>query len=122
MTTMKTIGLLLALLIIGCTPPLNLEPQMNGQQLAFDRKKGNCLACHRIANGESPGNIGPPLTHLSTRFTDKEALVTFIKDPTRFNPETSMPPFGKNNILSHQEIQMIANFLWTLPATQTIIP
>ena len=122
MTTMKTIGLLLALLIIGCTPPLNLEPQMNGQQLAFERKKGNCLACHRIANGESPGNIGPPLTHLSTRFTDKEALVTFIEDPTLFNPETSMPPFGKNNILSHQEIQMIANFLWTLPATQTIIP
>ncbi|HIL41171.1 MAG TPA: sulfur oxidation c-type cytochrome SoxX [Methylococcales bacterium] len=119
---MKTIGLLLALLIIGCTPPLNLEPQMNGQQLAFERKKGNCLACHRIANGESPGNIGPPLTHLSTRFTDKEALVTFIKDPTLFNPETSMPPFGKNNILSRQEIQMIANFLWTLPATQTIIP
>ena len=34
-----------------------------GKEIAFDRRKGNCLACHAIdAPGASlPGNIGPPL-------------------------------------------------------------
>ena len=32
-----------------------------GKQVAFDSGKGNCLACHMIPGGESPGNIGPPL-------------------------------------------------------------
>ncbi|MBN4668913.1 sulfur oxidation c-type cytochrome SoxX, partial [Pandoraea nosoerga] len=30
-----------------------------GQKLAFDRGKGNCLTCHVIKGGELPGTIGP---------------------------------------------------------------
>ena len=37
------------------------ETPAAGQLLAMDRSKGNCLACHVIADGEQPGNIGPPL-------------------------------------------------------------
>src|SRR5690242_2083554 len=33
----------------------------NGEQLAFDRSKGNCLTCHEIKGGDAPGNIAPPL-------------------------------------------------------------
>ncbi len=32
-----------------------------GRALAFDRSMGNCLACHAIAGGDLPGNLGPPL-------------------------------------------------------------
>ena len=32
-----------------------------GQKLAFDRGKGNCLTCHQIKGGDLPGTIGPPL-------------------------------------------------------------
>ena len=32
-----------------------------GEKLAFDRGKGNCLTCHDIKGGDSPGNLGPPL-------------------------------------------------------------
>lgn len=86
-----------------------------GKKIAFDRNKGNCLACHVIENGESPGNIGPPLTALSTRFSDKRQLRDQIFDATRFNPETSMPPFGKNSILNPEEIDEIVDYLWSLP-------
>ena len=29
-----------------------------GKKIAFNRKKGNCLACHMIADGSLPGDIG----------------------------------------------------------------
>ena len=32
-----------------------------GKEVAVDRKKGNCLACHMMGDGVSPGNIVPPL-------------------------------------------------------------
>lgn len=85
-----------------------------GRQLAFERSKGNCLACHVIAGGDMPGNIGPPLTRISSCFADKETLKARIWDATRYNPQTSMPPFGKNRILTEQEIDAIVEYLWTL--------
>jgi sulfur-oxidizing protein SoxX len=87
----------------------------DGKQLAFDRNKGNCLACHVIDDGELPGNIGPPLAALKTRFKDKAQLRDQIFDATRFNPETSMPPFGRNKILTVDEIDRIVDYLWSLP-------
>ncbi|MFX5968759.1 hypothetical protein ABTE68_20350, partial [Acinetobacter baumannii] len=33
----------------------------DGQKLAFDRGKGNCLTCHVIKGGDLPGSIGPEL-------------------------------------------------------------
>ena len=37
-----------------------------GKKIAFNRKKGNCIACHMMDNGALPGNIGPPLVAMST--------------------------------------------------------
>ena len=86
-----------------------------GKRLSFERSQGNCLACHSIAEGEFAGNIGPPLTALASRFRSKQQLYQQIWDATQFNPETSMPPFGKNKILSSSEIDRIVNYLWSLP-------
>ena len=44
-----------------------------GKALAFDRGKGNCLACHSIEDGELPGTLGPPLLAMKLRFPDKPA-------------------------------------------------
>jgi len=107
---------LLGLLTACAAAPEISEARIGaGKKLAFDRNKGNCLACHAIADGESPGNIGPPLAALKTRFKDKPQLREQIFDATRFNPETSMPPFGKNNILSPDEIDQVVDYLWSLP-------
>ncbi len=86
----------------------------DGKKLAFARDKGNCLACHEIEDGEFPGTIGPPLINLPSRYSSKQALKAQIWDATKFNPETSMPPFGKNKILSETEIDRVVDYLWEL--------
>lgn len=88
------------------------EP-LNGQQLAFDRSKGNCLTCHEIKGGDAPGNVGPPLFDMKSRFPDRKELVAIIADETKRNPQTVMPPFRRNLILTDAEIQAIVDFLYT---------
>jgi len=85
-----------------------------GKAVSFDRKLGNCLACHAIADGELPGNIGPPLMYMQQRFPDRSQLRAQIWDPTVRNPDTVMPPFGRHRILSDNEIDLIVDYLHTL--------
>lgn len=85
-----------------------------GKAVAFDRKKGNCLACHAIEGGNLPGNIGPPLVAMKARFPDKAKLRAQVWDATKMNPNTIMPPFGRQQILSESEIDKIVEFIYTL--------
>lgn len=85
-----------------------------GKQVAFDRKKGNCLACHMMDDGESPGNIGPPLIAMKARFPDRAKLRTQVWNAQVANPGTRMPPFGKHQVLSEKEIDAIVDYLYTL--------
>ncbi|MCO6412401.1 MAG: sulfur oxidation c-type cytochrome SoxX [Thiogranum sp.] len=85
-----------------------------GKAVAFDRKKGNCLACHAIEGGNLPGNIGPPLVAMKARFPDKAKLRAQIWDSTKMNPNSIMPPFGRQQILSESEIDKIVEFIYTL--------
>ena len=85
-----------------------------GKEIAFDRKKGNCLACHMIADGTLPGTTGPPLLAMQQRYPELESLVAQISNPLSKNPNSLMPPFGLHNILSEDEIQKIAEYIHTL--------
>jgi sulfur-oxidizing protein SoxX len=86
----------------------------DGQKLAFDRSKGNCLTCHDIKGGDLPGTIGPALKDIKSKYPDRNELVAILSDETRRNPLTVMPPFGRNLILTEQEINTIVEFLQTL--------
>ncbi len=85
-----------------------------GKKIAFDRTKGNCLACHMIEGGELPGNIGPPLVGMKQRFPDKAKLRAQIWDSTRNNPSSIMPPFGRHEILTESEIDKVVEFVYSL--------
>lgn len=85
-----------------------------GKQIAEDRKKGNCLACHAMGDGQLPGNIGPPLVAMKARFPDESALRAQIADATQKNPNTMMPPFGRHNVLTDEEIDKITVYVHTL--------
>jgi L-cysteine S-thiosulfotransferase len=85
-----------------------------GQRLAFDRSKGNCLTCHEITGGDLSGTIGPPLKDIKTKYPDRDELVAILTDETKRNPQTVMPPFGRNRILSEKEISAVVDFLQTL--------
>lgn len=100
--------------ILGGISVANADAVADGKKVAFDRKKGNCLACHMIAGGSLPGNIGPPLIAMKARFPDKAKLRAQIWDSTDSNPNTIMPPFGKHRILSEKEVDLVTEFIYTL--------
>lgn len=85
-----------------------------GKSVAFNRKKGNCLACHKMAGGTLEGNIGPELVGMKMRYPDKSQLRAQIWDATSVNPNTIMPPFGKHKILSEKEIDLVVEFIHSL--------
>ena len=85
-----------------------------GKKLAFDRKKGNCLACHFIEGGDSPGDIGPPLVAMKARYPDKAKLRGQVWDATVANPESIMPPFGRYKVLSEAELDKVIEFIHSL--------
>jgi sulfur-oxidizing protein SoxX len=110
-------ALVLALLIgttTSVTPACAQSAAAEGQKLAFDRGKGNCLTCHEIKGGDLPGTIGPALKDIKSKYPDRNDLVAILYDETKRNPQTMMPPFGRNRILTDQEINAIVDFLQTL--------
>ena len=86
----------------------------DGQKLAFDRGKGNCLTCHVIKGGEYPGSLGPELVGLKSKYPNRADLIAIVTDETLRNPQTVMPPFGRNRILTEKEISAVVDFLETL--------
>lgn len=121
-TTAKSLTTLItAISLIGAigflTPVVHADDAADiakGKKIAFNKKKGNCLACHQIAGGQLPGNIGPPLVAMKARFPDFNALKAQISDARTKNPNTFMPPFGPHNILSTRDIRLITKFIHTL--------
>jgi sulfur-oxidizing protein SoxX len=107
--------------VVGC---LGLAPSIasadeaadlaKGKKLSFDRKKGNCLACHQIEGGTLAGNIGPPLIAMKARFPDYDKLRAQINDARKNNPNTIMIPFGPHAVMSGGEIDLVTKFIYTL--------
>lgn len=96
----------------------NNSTTIAGGCVATDKRKGNCMACHKFKGLESahlqPGNIAPPLIAMKARFPDRKKLRKLIWDPAEFNPRSNMPPFGKHKILSEKEIDLIVEWLYSL--------
>lgn len=92
-------------------PKAEEKKEVTGKDLAFDRAKGNCLACHMIAGGDLPGNIGPPLVGMAARFPDKAKLKAQIYDARVANPDTIMIPFGPMGVLNDAELDKVVDFI-----------
>jgi L-cysteine S-thiosulfotransferase len=104
-------------LLTGATLASRVHAQSgpaDGQRLAFDRGKGNCLTCHVIKGGDLPGSIGPELVDIKKKYPNRDDLVAILQDETKRNPVTVMPPFGRNRILTEKEINAVVDFLQTL--------
>ncbi|HYA37004.1 MAG TPA: sulfur oxidation c-type cytochrome SoxX [Candidatus Methylomirabilis sp.] len=92
-------------------PPKDAVTQ--GGCIAITRTKGNCMACHEIA-GTTYGNIAPALVNVAQRWPDKAKLRAQIYDASKANPNTVMPPFGRHQILTPDEIDKVVDFVLTL--------
>jgi sulfur-oxidizing protein SoxX len=124
-TMRKSISLLMVALVMGAgvtgsvwaaEAKTEAKKEMPGQALAFSNKKGNCLACHAMpgTKAEMAGSIAPPLIAMKLRWPDRAKLRAQVWDATAANPQTSMPPMGKHEILSEEEIDQVVDFIYTL--------
>jgi len=112
----KTISYISAIATLATLFMMPMEAgakEMSGKDLAYDRKLGNCLACHMIVGGSQPGNVGPPLVAIKARFT-RDELRAQIWDATVKNPNSMMPPFGRHKALSESQIDKITDYIHSL--------
>ncbi|OGS99164.1 MAG: sulfur oxidation c-type cytochrome SoxX [Gallionellales bacterium RBG_16_56_9] len=113
-----------ATLLQGCsTAPAPIAPttqgvvpariEMNPKILVENSNLGNCLSCHAISKHPElvAGNIGPPWVAMKERFPDRSKLRAIIYDEQVNNPDTIMPPFGRNKILSAEQIDAVVDYI-----------
>jgi sulfur-oxidizing protein SoxX len=114
MTLNKTTksALVLATLFVAMTG-VNAASE-SGKDLAFNKKLGNCLACHQISGGSMAGNIAPPLIAMKARFPERAVLRAQIWDATVKNPSSIMPPFGRHSLLTEKQVDKITDFIHKL--------
>ncbi|CCQ73761.1 sulfur oxidation c-type cytochrome SoxX [Magnetospira sp. QH-2] len=99
-----------------------------GKKTAVARKKGNCLACHKMPIPEEQfhGEVGPDLAGVGSRMSEAELRLRIV-DPKITNSESMMPSFyrieGLNRVmkkhqgktmLSAQEVEDVVAYLKTL--------
>lgn len=98
---------------VALAEPLNGNAE-NGKKLAMNTQKGNCWACHALPGDAQPGSGGPPLLNVGGWGYSDAHIYQQIWDRRAANPDTIMPPYGSNGVLSDQEIRDITAFLQTL--------
>ena len=107
-----------AVLALACGIATSAWAQVPARDLFVRADKGHCIACHQLPQGSGPStraDLGPRLDGARMRELGRPALREVITDPTRANPDTVMPPFGRHHILDAAEIERLVEFLHALP-------
>ena len=85
-----------------------------GRKIAFDRRKGNCMACHIMAGATLAGTVGPPPHRNEGAFPRQDEAARPDPDSTQINPQSLMPPFGRHEILTEDEIDKVVEYVHSL--------
>lgn len=93
--------------------PLNGDPN-KGKEIAMNTQRGNCWACHALPGDAQPGSGGPPLLTIGTWGYSDAHIYQQIWDRRAANPDTIMPPYGTNGVLSDQDIRDVVAYLQSL--------
>lgn len=120
-----------ALLLQGCKTTPTAEPvaavapaaevkkeakpiEMDALKIMTDSNIGNCTSCHAIPAVPSivAGDLGPPFIGMKDRFPDIAKLRAAIADQKASSPQTLMPPFGRNKILTPEQIDVVAQYIY----------
>lgn len=107
---LRQTGLIVAATLAVAT--LVARPALAAPSDAVKLLDSNCQQCHQIKGITDYGNVGPSLIGLKSRYPDRKDVVAIVNDETKRNPQTVMPPFGRNLILTKQEIDTIVDYLY----------
>lgn len=110
--------------------PLTDQPgdPTRGQEVAVNRKLGNCLACHILPIEGQPfhGEVGPDLSAIGDTLSEGELRLRLVNSKV-INPDTIMPAFYRTDglhrvmkdfqgktVLSAQDVEDVVAYLVTL--------
>ena len=115
LTTASAVMMFIGAAALAPTAAMAVDTELaaEGKKIATNRKKGNCFTCHDYKGAHLAGNIGPALNGVSKRKSRKE-IYDQIWDATKANPNSSMPPFGKYEVLSKKEVNALTEWVLTL--------
>jgi len=90
--------------------PIEMDPV----KIMTNNNIGNCTACHSIPAEPKivAGNIAPPFIGMKSRFPDIEKLRAAVSDQKAIAPQTIMPPFGRNKILTPEQINVVVQYIY----------
>ncbi len=84
-----------------------------GKEIFYNNKLANCSSCHSVKSSNNSSNsMGPTLNYLS--LWPKKVLFDKIYDSTTTAPNSIMPPFGKNGLLTKTQIDLLVSYLKTI--------
>jgi L-cysteine S-thiosulfotransferase len=104
-------------MLLAQAAPSTAATIAKGRAIFLDERKGNCAACHKVPNDETvktQSKIGMALEAVKARYPDRAKLRDAIWDLSKTVPNTIMPPYGKNRILSDDEIDALVIYLETI--------
>lgn len=113
---MKTVVLLFGLGLAaapGMAMAASPQPVVMGEKIATTKSLGNCDACHSFNGAVEPGDVGPALKDVKSMLPNRKTFYSIVFDEEKRNPQTVMPAFGKNLILSPKQINEVIDFLYT---------
>lgn len=93
--------------------PLDGDP-VKGKAIAMNTQRGNCWACHVLPGDPQGGTGGPALVNVGSWGRTDAELFQRVWDGRVVNPQTEMPPYGTNGVLTEQEIRDVVAYLQTL--------
>jgi len=88
--------------------------ELNALKIMTDPNIGNCTACHAIPADKNlvAGDIAPPFIGMKIRFPDIAKVRAAIHDQRALSPDTIMPPFGRKQILTPEQIDSVAQYIY----------
>ena len=108
LTVLATVLAFAPLSVSAADPSSTVE---RGKKLSVEL----CQACHFFEGSNQAGTVGPPFVAMKPRFPERQKLQNIIYDPqVASKPHSMMPPFGRNALLSDNEIRLIMDYLYTL--------
>lgn len=102
--------------VVKATMPKDLKGDpKEGRKIFMARSIGPCTGCHLIRGADvwPAGNVGPDLSKIGDAGYKDEDLYQMVYDIRTHYPDSVMPPWGTQKILTAQQMVHVVAFLKT---------
>ena len=95
---------------------------VRGERIVRDADNATCLICHAlpIADEPDPGDIGPPLHGVGSRYTAGELRLRLVA-PKHLNPDTVMPSYYRRDGLNRVAADYDGQTIYTAEEIEDVI-